>query len=256
MILLFKLITSPLLILCLTVLSRRYGPTVGGLLMGVPLVTGPISIFTALENGSGFAQHAAVGNLVGQVSTCLFGFCYAVVAKRLNCWLSALASMAVWILATLLWDQFAWTFLPAIGALLATIVVLTSLLKPVNVSAVARIVPRFDVPARMVISTGFVLLITLLTKRLGPQLSGLVAPFPVFVLILSVFTHYQSGAGAAANLTRGVIVGSFSFAAFFTVVATGLTWLGVPATYALAVLASVAVNILTYLFLHRRSNMA
>ena len=61
MILLFKLLASPLLILCLTVLSRRYGPTVGGLLMGVPLVTGPISVFTALENGSGFAQHAAVG---------------------------------------------------------------------------------------------------------------------------------------------------------------------------------------------------
>ena len=100
------------------------------------------------------------------------------------------------------------------------------------------------------------LLITFLTRSLGPQLSGLIAPFPVFVLILSVFTHHQSGAGAAANLTREVIIGSFSFAAFFTVVALGLTRLGVPATYALATTASLTVSGLTYLTLHRPRSFA
>jgi uncharacterized membrane protein (GlpM family) len=250
MILFFKLIASPILILCLTLLSRRYGPTLGGLLMGVPLVTGPISVFTAFENGEGFAQHAAVANFVGQISTCLFCFCYAVLARRLNCGLTALASITTFFAATLLWNQFAWAFLPALGALLATIILLMSLLKPANVDAAVRVVPRFDLPVRMVISAAFVLLITLLTRHLGPQLSGLIAPFPVFVLILSVFTHYQMGAGAAANLTRGVIVGSFAFAAFFAVVAAGLTQLGIAATYALATLASVVVSGLSYLLLH------
>jgi hypothetical protein len=78
MILLFKIFTTPVLILGLTMLSRRFSPAVGGLLMGIPLVTGPISLFTAFEQGTAYAQRAAVANFVGQVSTCIFCFSYAV----------------------------------------------------------------------------------------------------------------------------------------------------------------------------------
>ena len=128
MILLFKLITAPILILCLTMLSRRFGPTIGGLLMGVPLVTGPISLFTALENGSSFAQHAAVANFVGQVSTCIFCFCYAVAARRMNCWLSMIVSIIAFFGATFVWNRFDWSFAPALGLLIVTIVLSISLM--------------------------------------------------------------------------------------------------------------------------------
>lgn len=251
MILAFKLITAPVLIYCLTMLSRRFGPAIGGLLMGVPLLTGPISFFTGMENGYEFAQHAAVANFVGQISTCHFCFCYAAAAKRMNCWASMVASVLAFFVATFIWSQFTWSFVPALGLLLVTIVLMIFLMKPVNMDAIARITPRFDLAARMVISTAFVVLITILTRLLGPQLSGLVAPFPVFVLILSVFTHYQTGAAAASNLLRGVVVGSFSFAAFFTVVATSLTTFGPIITYGVATLASLLVSAIVYLVTHR-----
>ena len=91
---------------------------------------------------------------------------------------------------------------------------------------------------------------------MGAKLSGLLAPFPVFVLILSAFTHHQMGPGAASNLVRGVIIGSFSFAAFFAVVAVWLTDLDIAATYAAAALASATVSGAVYLILHRSTAMA
>jgi hypothetical protein len=247
MILIFKLLSTPLLILGLTLLSRRFGPAVGGLLMGIPLVTGPVSIFTALENGAAFARHAAIGNLVGQVSTCIFCFVYARAAKRFNCWVSMIAGVCAFFLATFVWNLASWTFAQAIGLLLATLFLLSFLTKPVNMEAFAGMAPRWDLPARMIVSTGFVFLITLSTRYLGPQLSGLVAPFPVFVLVLAMFTHHQRGAPAAANLLRGVIVGSFSFAAFFTVVDLALSDRSLSFTYALATLSSMATTGAIYL---------
>jgi len=132
MILIFKLLSTPLLILGLTLLSRRFGPAVGGLLMGIPLVTGPVSIFTALENGAAFARHAAIGNLVGQVSTCIFCFVYARAAKRFNCWLSMIAGVGAFFLATFVWNLATWAFVAAIGLLLVTLLLLSFLTKPVN----------------------------------------------------------------------------------------------------------------------------
>lgn len=105
MIFAFKLASAPFLVLCLTLLSRRFGPAVGGLLMGVPLITGPISVFTAIENGADLARHAAVGNLIGQMSTCLFCLAYIRAARLLKPWLSVTAGVAVFMIATVIWNQ-------------------------------------------------------------------------------------------------------------------------------------------------------
>ena len=146
---------------------------------------------------------------------------------------------------------------PASSALvLATILLFMTLLKPVNIDAAAKVTIRFDLTLRMLVSAAFVLLITFLTGHVGAKLSGLLAPFPVFVLILSVFTHHQMGPGAASNLVRGVIIGSFSFAAFFAVVAVWLDNLGIAVTYSAAALASAMVSGVVYLILHRSTASA
>ena len=60
---LFKLIVTPIFIGSVTLAGRRWGPAFSGLLMGLPLTSGPISIFLALQYGPAFAARAVVGNL-------------------------------------------------------------------------------------------------------------------------------------------------------------------------------------------------
>jgi hypothetical protein len=88
----------------------------------------------------------------------------------------------------------------------------------------------------MVLATAFILLLTGLASTLGPRLTGLIAPFPLYVSILTVFAHRLQGAAAAINVLRGLLLGLFGFASFFLL----LTLLLEPAGIALAFLAATA----------------
>ena len=245
-ILIFKLLSAPALILALTIIIRRYSPGIAGLVMGVPLVTGPISVFTAIEQGSAFAHQAAIGNLVGQVSTCLFGTAFAFATRRLPTWLSAVCGVGLFAAATALWNQFHWTLSSAITLLLSSLAVL-ALLAPKGAATLgSAVAPKWDLPARILSSMVFVFVITSSASAVGPQLSGLIAPFPVFVLILLSFIHLHHGAGAAAAMVRGIILGSLSFASFFVVTALTVERTGLVPTYGMALLASLTASTSVY----------
>lgn len=239
---LFKLSAAPLLILFVTLLARRFGPALGGLMMGIPLLTGPISVFTALEQGADFARQAAVANLVGQISTCIFCFVYALAAARWGAWISAVCGVLGFLVATFVWNQFHWSLAGAVALFAFGLVVLLWFFPKPPGNTPGRTAPWWELPARMLVAGCFVLAITLISARLGPQLSGLIAPFPVFVLILVVFSHLHDGSNASAVMTKGVVLGSPAFGAFFMAVAVGLEHLPIIAVYIGATLLSVGVG--------------
>src|SRR5437867_9741650 len=109
---------------------------------------------------------------------------------------------------------------------------------PVSARAVA---PDWDLPVRMVLATGLVLVLTGIAPRIGAHLSGLLSPFPVYAGVLAIFAHRQSGAGANAVL-RGLLLGLFAFASFFLVLALGLDRLGIGLSFALATLVALLVQ--------------
>ena len=64
--------------------------------------------------------------------------------------------------------------------------------------------------------------------RLGATLSGLLSPFPVFTLVMAVFSHLQAGGQVATPYARGLLTSTIGFASFFLVVSLGLEALGPP----------------------------
>src|SRR6185436_13366558 len=102
--------------------------------------------------------------------------------------------------------------------------------------------PRGDLPARMILATVVVLLITALAPRLGARLSGLLATYPLFAAILTAFGHRQEGAGAAIGVLRGLLFGLFSFAGFCLVLALGLVPLGIAGAFAAAIAVALLVQ--------------
>jgi hypothetical protein len=102
--------------------------------------------------------------------------------------------------------------------------------------------PRWDLPARIVAATAFVIILTTLADKLGPQLSGLFAPFPVFGIVFAAFTHSQQGAQVTSNLLGGIVVSSVGYATFFLVVGGLLDRLGIALCYSLAALLAVSAS--------------
>jgi hypothetical protein len=111
--------------------------------------------------------------------------------------------------------------------------------------------PRWEIPARMIVVTVFILALTGLAQLLGPRLSGLLAPFPLYATILAVFTHHFQGPEASSNLLRGVVLGSFSPAAFFLVVALLIQTAGIPLTFLCATLLALAMHAVSLALLQR-----
>lgn len=246
-----KLVLTPLLIGGATLAGRRWGPGVSGWLAGLPLSSGPVSVFLALEQGPAFAARAAGGTLLGLLSMATFCLVYARLARRLRWRPSAGMGLGAFVACTLLLREVALPVLPAFalvsGLLGAIAVAMPTSLAPIPTGTS----PRWDLPLRMAAATGVVLGLTSLAPVLGPALSGLLSPIPVFALVLGAFAHHTQGPGAAARLLRGVVIGSFAFATFFLIVGTLLTRLSIGASYLLAGLGALAVNAAA-LYLGRR----
>ncbi len=77
-----KLVLTPLLIGGATLAARRWGPLVGGWLVALPLTSGPVLLFLALDHGPSFAAEAAVGALLGLAAIVGFSLAYAAISPR------------------------------------------------------------------------------------------------------------------------------------------------------------------------------
>jgi len=194
-----KLSLTPLIMYLASAAGRRWGPGVSGWLTGLPLLAGPVSVFVCIEQGPEFAARAAGGTLLGMWSSCAFCLAYHSLAR--HGWAAAsLASVVAFALATALLNQ--WSLPPwagFVGVLVGAGLCLRLIPAPASRGEPVPS-PAWDMPARLAIAAAFVVLQTGIAGWLGPQLSGLVTPFPIVVILLTAFSQHQLGEHGA---TRG-----------------------------------------------------
>lgn len=241
--LILKLLLTPLLIVAATLTSRRWGPVAGGLLVALPLTSGPVSVFLALEQGREFAAHAAEGTLLGSLAVTTFCIAYARSAGRFAWPAAASIALGWYFLVVALLAAFPLPLSVSLVLLALAVPVGAYLVKPVTLTRAILAAPPWDLPFRVCAATTIVMVITTLSAALGPRLSGLLSAFPVFVCVMSVFAHALYGAAAAQQFARGLIVGAYSFAAFFLVVLLTVRSLNLFIVYFLAIALASAINL-------------
>ena len=238
--LILKLVVTPALIRAASLAGRRWGAAVGGWLVGIPFTSGPIALFLALDHGASFAASASVGMLLGTISQAIFCLAYSWSASRGVPWLASLGSGCVGFAAsTVVLQALSVPLMPASLATLVALVVVLFLVphtpdKSDKSESPATLPPRWDIPARMVVATVFVLLLTAVAPVLGPYLSGLLSPFPLFGAVLVVFVHRSEGATSAMKLLRGLLFGLFAPAGFFMALSALIEPLGIGLGFAAA----------------------
>ena len=239
MLLVLKLILTPLLIGSISVAGRRFGPVVSGWLVGLPLTSAPITLFLALEQGTAFASRVAQGTLMGIISQAAFCVVYAWLSFRVNwlgCWL---AGWGVFFAATFVFEHISLPVPLAFVGVVSSLLVALLLWPRQHGQVAATKSPAWDIAGRMLVATGFVLALTGIAPVLGPRLSGLLSPLPIFATIFAVFTHHLQGALVARQVLHGVVISSFACAVFFLVVAGLLTRWGIVATFSAALVAAL-----------------
>jgi hypothetical protein len=237
--LVLKLVLTPTLIGAASLAGRRWGPAVSGWLVGLPLTSAPIALFLALNQGLPFAGAAAAGTMAGTISQAAFCLAYGWLAPRYGWLVSVVGGCSAFVMSTLVLQSM---LLPAVPLFLIVVAVLLVALWLMSGKATVTVLtvgpPRWDLPARMVVATVFVLLLTGVASTLGPHLTGLLAPFPLYAAVLTVFAHHFQGPSAATRVLRGLLLGLFAFAGFFLMLALLIERFGiVPAFVAATAIA-------------------
>lgn len=238
----FKLTLVPFFILALSLAGRRWGTSVSGWLVSLPVVAGPIVFFIGVEQGEAFAAGASRATIAGLASLAVYSLIYCRAALRMGWAPSLLAGWAGFFLTTYLLNRLPLTLPLSIALALFSLVAVYLLLPAVDPEASPPATPSWEIAARMAAAVGMVLLMTALARTLGPRLSGLLVPFPVAATVLTVFTHHYQGSASAIRLLRGLVAGLWTMGVFFLVVAGTVERLGIATSFALAVAADLLGN--------------
>lgn len=246
-----KLVLTPALIGGSTLAGRRWGPALGGWLVGLPFTSGPVALFLVLDHGAAFGARAAAGMLAGTISQVGFALAYRALARR-GPWAGTAGGVVGFAACTLALGRLGLPPLLGLVATAATIAVGLALTAGIrHARPTPGRPPWWDLPARMVVATAFVFAVTASAPLLGAQLSGLLSPFPFFGATLAVFAHHHDGGPAAAAVLRGLLHGLFAPAAFFFALATLLVPLSAPAAFAVATATALAAQGVTLAALRR-----
>ncbi len=239
-----KLTVTPLLVAGMSLAARRFGPAFGGLIMGLPWMTGPVLFFLGLERGDAYLAETARGALLAIPPIAIYSIVYAMVSRwsgwPLSLLLAALSfAMSGWLISSLPGSA---TEVAGLG-IVSLFVAHWLIAKPPALKGVFRL-PWWDIPARMLATAVLVGFIILAADYLGPTRSGIASTYPVILTVVVTFTHKRWGRDAATAMIRGVMLSLIGFVGFFWVVSSFVGQFGLVPAYLMAAAAGLSFSAL------------
>ncbi len=241
-ILLAKIAVPPILVALMSLAARRFGPTIGGLFIGLPWMTGPVLFFLAHDKGEAFAIRACLGIELAVWGMGAFILAFGILARFVAwpfCLVAAIAGYLGVACVTRDLDMPLWA---AAAGGVATLLATAFLLPKPRAAVAMGPLPWWDIPARMATTFCLVAGIMFGADRLGPQLSGILASYPVILTVIASFTLQQWGPDAVLRIYKSSALSLIGFVLFFLVIGYGMPVMGLTAAFATAALASVAFS--------------
>jgi len=230
-----KLVFTPAVMVAATLAGRRWGSAISGWLVGLPLTSGPLVLVLTIEHGRNFAARTATGSLSGAIAEA--AFCVGWVRGGRAALLVASLAFAAAAAAVHALPVAALVVLVPLS-----LVVALRVLPPFPPRTEAAATPRWDLPARVVVAVAVILSLSAGATTIGARLTGLLAVYPLYSAVLAAFAHRLEGRAAAIGLLRGLLVGLFSFAAFYSLLAFLLPRTGAGVAFATAIAAALTVQ--------------
>ncbi len=250
-----KLILTPLVILAASLASRRWGDAVGGWLVGLPLISGPVSAFLTIERGPEFAAAASAGSVAGVAAQACFCMAYAALAAR--GWAAGFAAGGLaYVASAAMWNALQPPLIVLMAISAALLVVARAVLPHSGAAQVSLPAPRWDIPARMAIVTAVVMGVTALATTLGPRASGMTASFPWIGGAVAVFAQRARGPAAGVTALRGMASALFGFIAFFGVIGFLVAEIEPATAFAAATAAALGAQAISLRWLRRDARRA
>ncbi|WP_069160145.1 hypothetical protein [Nocardia altamirensis] len=247
-VLLLKLLLSPLLIVAVTLAVRRVDPLVGALLVALPLTAGPALVAVRFAYGSEFAAEVARGAFAGLLAYVGFTVAYAVTARNWSWTVSLAVALGCYAgLATVLQWWAPSPLFAAFAVLVGIGVLLYCWPERQPAAGAAPVDPKsWELPVRCATAVGVTAVTTTAAGEIGSYGTALIGQLPLFGVLMTVCTHRRTGGADAVRSLRRAIISALSCAAFYACLASTLLDWGPGAAFASATLTALAVTALSY----------
>jgi hypothetical protein len=242
--LLLKLTLTPLLVGGASLAARRWGPAVAGWIVALPLTSGPVLFFVALDHGTAFAAQAAVGTTLGLGAIVAYALGFVAVSGRGPAPAIAAATAAYVVAGLALQALAGWPYLLLAGLVVLAILGAIRALPPSTGGPSSGRHPSWDLPARILVGTALVVGLTTIAPLLGPTVSGIVTTFPVYVTVLAAFAFLHDGRPAAIGVLRGALIGLPGTVAFYLPIHFLVIGAGIVPAFALSIAVTSAIGVL------------
>ncbi|MFF0869913.1 hypothetical protein ACFYUV_49730 [Nonomuraea sp. NPDC003560] len=258
---LIKVALSPalalLIVITIALVEKWFGPTVGGLLQGTPIVAFPVMLYLSLSQPAEFFSDAAVYAVAGVFPFQASLLVFVTVRKR---------STAVVVgLAILVWVSCA-IGMSLVGPIVGVTVAMASF--PVIWLKARRVCRRSDVlssvheiisprlSARAGIAFVVVFAISLFSRMLDSGWTGLAIMFPTTSIILLSFNHAGGGYPRVIRSFTGINTTVIALAMFLLCCAIFCRSLPSVAAVFLALLTSLAFTAVIVVYSRRRTTVS
>jgi hypothetical protein len=152
MLLALKVALTPLLIGGASLGARRWGAVIGGWMVSLPLTSGPVALFLALDRGPAFAASAAEASVAGNIAIVAFCVAYARTARDAG-WPAAIGAAGIgWLVAAIALQPALALPVGLVFLLASAAPVIALRVMPGGVSRpAASAAPRWELPLRMAV---------------------------------------------------------------------------------------------------------
>ena len=240
----YKLLTVPVVILITTYLVKRWGAFVGGIFAGLPIFSGPTSFFITLEQGAEFSYLSSYSNLIGLLGSAVTALLYAWIAYfGGKFWFALPCAILGYFLTSYLLH-----FLPEFSSIVIVLACSSCLIAHIflprpKVENFSTTRPRWIVWVQILFGSFMVYSITEAAEFLGPQWSGTISCYPVMITVLAPFTHIANGVYTTIAVLRGLAAGWLGTAVFACMVMLTVRHYHISFVYVLAGTLSCASTV-------------
>jgi hypothetical protein len=234
--------------------AERLGPFLGSMIATLPVSTGPIYVFLAIDHGPQFISDSSRTGVVAVVATVAFLGVHAIVAQKHATFLSWLSATASWFVVAWLLQQREWSLVEACAVFAVCFGVAIRVLRRFAVEVKAPAMPRvrFDLALRAALVACVVLATTVASNAVGPAATGTLATYPVVFTSLVLILQPRCGGPFTAALLVNSLKGLIGFGAALAVLSVASARWGSTAGLLLGLAVAVAWNCGLFLLRHRK----
>lgn len=249
--LLLRMAVTAAFVVTASVITERSGPLIGALVATLPVFTGPVYVFLALDHDTAFIAASALAALPINAVIMAFGMIYAMMAQRHSALASFGTAILAWLALVSLAHSMNWSLVGAlaINALVCAICLpLAQRYRKVVMPPIRR--RWYDIPLRALLVALMVATVVGLSSRVGPAVTGILAVFPVVSSSLMLILHPRIGGRATGAVLANGLWGMVGFGLGLTTLHLGALYLGSAMGLILALAVCVCWNIGLWAFSH------